>query len=34
METIRLNETDKYVTFGRTITNNDGMALFWAGSGI
>ena len=34
METIRLNETDKYVTFGRTVTNNDGMALFWAGSGL
>lgn len=34
METIRLYETDKYVTFGRTVTDRDGMSLFWAGSGI
>ncbi|MBO4510994.1 MAG: hypothetical protein J5718_06585 [Lachnospiraceae bacterium] len=34
MELIKLKDTDKYVTFGRTITDQEGTALFWTGSGV
>ena len=34
MAYFKLKDTDKYVTFGRTITDAEGTALFWTGSGV
>ena len=31
---VKLNESDKIVTFGRTVTNEEGTALFWTGSAV